>query len=61
VSQEYVNVLRVLLDHAPHHPFEEIESVFVQDFGKPSSELFKEISKEPLAAASLAQVRVPVR
>jgi predicted unusual protein kinase regulating ubiquinone biosynthesis (AarF/ABC1/UbiB family) len=45
-----------LMDHAPHVPFEEIDSVFVEEYGKGSAELFKEFEKEPLAAASLAQV-----
>eukprot|EP00959_Pyramimonas_sp_CCMP1952_P330784 6926790-Pyramimonas_sp.AAC.1 len=53
--QDYIRTLQVLMDHAPHHTFEEIESVFVDDFGKPTSELFKEIDRTPLAAASLAQ------
>jgi len=56
IPKEYVRVLQELMDHAPHVPFEEIDSVFVEEFGKGSAELFQEFEEEPLAAASLAQV-----
>jgi len=56
IPKEYVQVLQELMDHAPHHSFEEIDSVFKEEFGKGSAELFKSIEHTPIGAASLAQV-----
>ena len=57
-SREYSTQLSQLQDHASHHSFAEIDNVLVAEFGKGSAELFKEFQKEPLAAASLAQVHL---
>lgn len=56
IPKEYVNVLQALCDHAPTTTFEAVEQVLVTEFGKGSSEKFRSFDKEPLAAASLAQV-----
>ena len=54
---EYSQVLVVLQDHALRRQGqEEIEQMFLQDFGKTKTELFEQFSEEPIAAASLAQV-----
>ena len=54
---EYSQVLVVLQDHALRRQGqEEIEQMFLQDFGKTKTDLFEQFSEEPIAAASLAQV-----
>lgn len=60
IPKEYVRVLQELMDHAPHHAFEEIDGVFVEEFGEGTAQLFKHFEREPLAAASLAQVHKAV-
>lgn len=56
LPDEYCDTFSVLQDQVPHVPFEDIEKVFVRDFGAPVEELFLEFEKTPFAAASLAQV-----
>ena len=38
------------MDHSPHHAFEEIDGVFVEEFGEGTAQLFKHFEREPLAA-----------
>ena len=57
LPQEYSKVLVVLQDHALRRDCDdEIDQMFLQDFGKTKAELFESFSEEPIAAASLAQV-----
>ncbi|EKX31453.1 hypothetical protein GUITHDRAFT_83115, partial [Guillardia theta CCMP2712] len=56
IPKPYVEVLRVLTDAAPHHPFAEMESVIVRELGSPASHIFLRFDEVPIAAASLAQV-----
>ena len=54
---EYSRVLVVLQDQALRRDCqEEIDQMFLQDFGKTKTDLFQQFSEEPIAAASLAQV-----
>ncbi|XP_053571964.1 uncharacterized aarF domain-containing protein kinase 5 [Bombina bombina] len=53
---EYTNTLRVLEDRAlPRRP-NEVNELFLEDFGAPAESLFSRFDLEPIAAASLAQV-----
>ena len=56
LREEYYKTLAVLQDQAFGRPFEEVQQIFVEDFGAPPSEFFSEFEREPMAAASLAQV-----
>ena len=57
LPQEYSRVLVVLQDHALRRNCQdEIDQMFLQDFGKTKTDLFEQFSEEPIAAASLAQV-----
>lgn len=48
--------LSKLTNRVPPFPFQEAKQVIEKDLGKPLDELFKYFEREPLAAASLAQV-----
>jgi ubiquinone biosynthesis protein len=54
----YGKELEQLQDQVPPHPFKVLEAALRRSFGKGSDELFAEIEREPLAAASLGQVHV---
>jgi ubiquinone biosynthesis protein len=54
----YTRKLAVLQDKVPPHAFHEVEAVFKAEFGKLPSECFRDIEREPIAAASLGQVHV---
>lgn len=45
-----------LQDHAPPVAWEEIEAQLTEDLGAPPEQVFARVDREPLAAASLAQV-----
>ncbi|GGL13153.1 ABC1 kinase family protein [Planomonospora parontospora] len=53
---EFVEELRLLQDRAAPAPWAEIERVLVAELGGPVEEAFAEFEREPLAAASIAQV-----
>jgi ubiquinone biosynthesis protein len=54
--EELVREFKLLRDHVPPEPFAAIRSVIERDLGAPVERLFAELSEEPLAAASIAQV-----
>ncbi|MGV9775488.1 ABC1 kinase family protein [Streptosporangium sp. NPDC003464] len=53
---EFVEELRLLQDKVASAPWPEIEPVLVAELGRPVAETFAEFEREPLAAASIAQV-----
>lgn len=53
---EYTKTLQQLHDKCLPRNRNEVEKIFVQEFGSPPEEVFKEFNHEPIAAASLAQV-----
>ena len=54
----YAKELEQLQDQVPPRPYSELEHALDQSFGKRPSELYAEIEKQPIAAASLGQVHV---
>ncbi len=56
IPEEYVPVLSRLLDEVPPKPYPVMERVLVRELKRPVNEVFAEFDREPIAAASLAQV-----
>jgi predicted unusual protein kinase regulating ubiquinone biosynthesis (AarF/ABC1/UbiB family) len=53
---EFVQVLQKCHDRLPPRPYEEIRAVVERELGGPLERFFTEFARQPLAAASLAQV-----
>ncbi len=51
-----IDILKQCHDAVPAHPFEEIREQVERELGKPLDAVFREFDREPIAAASLAQV-----
>ncbi|MEZ4311391.1 MAG: AarF/UbiB family protein [Polyangiaceae bacterium] len=58
LPRAYTKELEQLQDSVPPHPFSDLAAACVESFGKRPEVLFRDIDKEPLAAASLGQVHV---
>nr|XP_050846373.1 uncharacterized aarF domain-containing protein kinase 5 isoform X3 [Vespula vulgaris] len=55
LPKEYVNSLEVLQDKCLTRGENELQEIFLQEFGKRPEEVFHKIDEQPIAAASLAQ------
>lgn len=56
LPHQYIDTLKSLQDQALARRFRELDTLFLEDFGKSPADLFKSFNPQPLAAASLAQV-----
>ena len=56
LGKEYIHEFSKLQDKVPAVSLEDINAQIQREMGHPAEELFAEFSKEPLAAASIAQV-----
>jgi ubiquinone biosynthesis protein len=54
----YGKELEQLQDQVPPHPFSDLEAALRESFGEGPAELFRDIERAPIAAASLGQVHV---
>jgi predicted unusual protein kinase regulating ubiquinone biosynthesis (AarF/ABC1/UbiB family) len=58
LPRAYTKELEQLQDQVPPHPFSDLVAALRRSFRKEPEELFRDIEREPLAAASLGQVHV---
>ena len=54
--QAYVTEFQKCLDRVPPFPFEQVQQIVESELGKPMNEAFAEVTRAPIAAASIAQV-----
>ncbi|KAI0268807.1 ABC1 family-domain-containing protein [Gloeopeniophorella convolvens] len=55
---EWTSTMRPLQDKCEPTPYEDVNTLFVSDMGKPLSEIFDYFNPEPIGVASLAQVHI---
>ena len=53
---ELLGPLSLLQDRVPPFPFAEVRAALEEEYGRPLEEVFEELSPEPVASASVAQV-----
>jgi predicted unusual protein kinase regulating ubiquinone biosynthesis (AarF/ABC1/UbiB family) len=58
LSLEYCNALFNLLDRVAPFSYEQVERIFLEEFGRKPDELFDSFDAEPLATASIGQVHI---
>ena len=58
LSLAYCNELFNLLDRVKPFDYEEVERIFVEEFGRKPEEIFDHFEREPLATASIGQVHI---
>eukprot|EP00899_Mesostigma_viride_P006637 jgi/Mesvir1/15975/Mv08284-RA.1 len=56
MPSNYIYHLKQLQDTLPPRPFEQVQQIVEEEFGRPMSEMFDYFDKAPLATASIAQV-----
>ncbi len=56
ISPEYLIELAKLQDSVPSFSYEEVQQIFLEEWGKDPTEIFISFDSEPLAAASIGQV-----
>ncbi|MCO5571473.1 hypothetical protein L7F22_025213 [Adiantum nelumboides] len=56
MPKEYISILSALQDQASPCAFEVVEVVLEEEFGSDAMDMFQEFDKQPIAAASIAQV-----
>ena len=56
LPEAYTSELTQLRDNVRPFPFEEVEEILLEEYGRPASEVFAAIDPEPLASASISQV-----
>jgi ubiquinone biosynthesis protein len=56
LPESYTSELACLRDDVRPFPYPEAEAILVEEYGRPLSEVFREIDEEPVASASISQV-----
>src|SRR5439155_4967356 len=56
--EELVSEFRLCRDEVPAETFEDVARVVEEDLGRPLEQVFAAFAREPVAAASIAQVHV---
>jgi ubiquinone biosynthesis protein len=56
LPESYINELAALRDDVRPFPYEEVEKILMEEYGRPASEVFASIDPIPVASASISQV-----